>query len=171
MTWRHITMLATAHNGVVVQHNGGCCWQQFTTYRGRWQWCSWVVPDVKLSRWYSSSPTVVSRVLRGDPFWSCDYVEDKIQGEHRGTVGIDRLYPNLEHNPIEYLRGWQCWYIHYNSCCIKIAYVAVLLLPSWQGCRKLGAYKAVLLSLNTLFTYLTTHTQSPICSRAMQSMI
>jgi hypothetical protein len=30
-------------------------------------------------------------------------MKDKIQGEHWGTVGIDGLYLNLEHKPIEYL--------------------------------------------------------------------
>ena len=65
---------------------------------------------------------------------SCDMMKDKIQGEHWGTVGIDGLYLNLEHKPIEYLTAWQCWYISYDSCCSCskiITYVAVGLLKQF----------------------------------------
>jgi len=106
-------------------------------------------------------------------FWSCDHVAPPVLTLNlvfHCTMGIDRLYSNLEHNQIEDPTAWQCWYISHNSCCScsKIAHVAVLLLPSWQDHREFGAYKAVLLSL---FTYLTTYPQSLICSRAMESMI
>ena len=83
----------------------------------------------------------------------------------------------LLYNPIRYFITWQgwyiSWYINYNSCCScsKIAPLTVLLLPSWQVHSQLMVYKAVPRSLDTLFTCLTTHPQSPICSRAMQSMI
>ena len=84
-------------------------------------------------------------------------MKDKIQGEHWSTVGIDRLYPNLEHSSNEYLTAWQCWYISHSSCCScsKIVYVAMLLLLSWQGHMQFRAHKAVLLSLCRYIVYIT----------------